>query len=233
MSSDWVHVRAVDHSLGVLDSGRIPAETSDYSTGLIVLMSAGARIYTGIDTGPVRVRASAHGERPPMPDLDDSWSDIVEASVFAPLGNLRVDSLAHGPAPRLPNLSASGPGWYRIRVCARGRDTAFDQVCEEPVEDYVIAVWPQGSSAPVTVRSGDRCGQSLRMFAAGRASQPTAPSTTPVGPADAEQERQAALRRRLLQAAGRTDATVAPELGATASLPQEPAARPTDWRPGR
>ncbi|MGW2255161.1 hypothetical protein ACWCXH_33990 [Kitasatospora sp. NPDC001660] len=210
-------------------------ETSDYSTGLVVQMSAGARIYTGIDTGQVRVQASAHGERPPIPaDLDDPWSDIVEASVFAPLGNLRVDSLAHGPAPHLPNLSASGPGWYRMRVCARGRDTAFDQVCEEPVEDYIIAVWPQEPSPPVTVRAGDQCGQSLRTSAAGRASQPAAPPATAVQPPNTEQERQAALRRRLQQAAGHTHATTAPdEFGPNTLAPQKPAARPTDWQPGQ
>ncbi|MFD0476409.1 hypothetical protein ACFQ0B_55445 [Nonomuraea thailandensis] len=49
------HVRVSDHAFGLLDGGDIPIRTADHSTGLIVVMSAGALLYTGIDTGTVHV----------------------------------------------------------------------------------------------------------------------------------------------------------------------------------
>ncbi|SNQ51143.1 hypothetical protein FRACA_610024 [Frankia canadensis] len=38
-------------------------------------------------------------------------------------GGLRFGSLMNGPDPASPNLAFDGPGWYRIRIAAQGRDT--------------------------------------------------------------------------------------------------------------
>ncbi|WP_229877020.1 hypothetical protein [Streptomyces bluensis] len=42
----------------------------------------------------------------------------------------------------LPALSFDGPGDYRLRVHARGRDTAVDLAPDELTEWYLIQAWP-------------------------------------------------------------------------------------------
>jgi hypothetical protein len=56
-SSAPVHVS--EHSFGVFDQYEIPIETADWSTGLVVEMSVGAMIYTGINRGYVHVIVDA------------------------------------------------------------------------------------------------------------------------------------------------------------------------------
>lgn len=160
--SGRVHVG--DHGFGVLDKGEIPIETVDYSNGLLAPMSVGAMVCTGIDTGYVRVRVVIRAGPPEEIDEDGDvpWEEIVEADVYAPCGQLRVDSLPHGPVADLPVLSAAGPGRYRVRAHARGRDTAFDMV-QDDVEDYLLVVWPtQGEADSLTIRATDQCGWGLR-----------------------------------------------------------------------
>lgn len=195
MTDRWTRVRVGDHSFGVLDRGEIPIETADYSNGLVVTMAAGATIYTGIDTGTVRVRAVAQ-TAPPAQDEPDTppWEEIVEASLYAPYGQLRIDSPDQGPVPDLPLLSPAGPGWYRIRAHARGRDTAFDAVRTEPVEDYLLYVWPADPAPPTVINATDRCGQGLRAAAATQGSTTASPSEAP-DRAHQDQLRDSLLRR--------------------------------------
>ncbi|MFF0837662.1 hypothetical protein ACWDU8_07910 [Streptomyces sp. NPDC003388] len=127
---------------GVLDDGEILAETADWSNGLAAPMLSGAFIATGINTGYVRVTALAQGTPPDERESED-WEEIVEISVHAPAGRLRVESLEFGPVPDA-ELSPSGPGWYRLRVHARGRGRHPDKVSMEPAEDYLLIAWPAG-----------------------------------------------------------------------------------------
>ncbi|MFJ6215154.1 hypothetical protein ACIQGZ_17725 [Streptomyces sp. NPDC092296] len=103
MASEWIRGRVVDHSFGVLDAGIMPAGAADYSTGLVLDMAVGARIYKGIDTGPVRVRAVAAASRPAEGhDEAGNWPEVAEASAQAPQG-LRAEH--HAP------LSSAGEAW--------------------------------------------------------------------------------------------------------------------------
>jgi hypothetical protein len=45
------------------------------------------------------------------------------------------------PVPQIGVLT-SGPGAYRLRVHARGRDIARGRFVDEPTEDYPLQVWP-------------------------------------------------------------------------------------------
>lgn len=212
-------VRVIDHSFGVLDSGIIPSGDEDYSNGLIIVMSAGVRIHTGVSAGPVRVFATAAASNPQADSMPDAgWTEIIEASVHAPLGRLCVDSLADGPVATLPLLSPQGPGWYRISVRARGRDTDYDAVVDEPVEEYHITVWPAAPSPSRIIRAQDQCGHGMRLSARSRSTRaplPAAPS-----PAIAsEEERQATIRSNLLRS-----------MGATQTPRPDESARP--WKPG-
>jgi hypothetical protein len=159
MTSPWATVRVDDLSFGVLDNGEIPIETADWSNGLVAIMSHGAVISTGIHTGYVRVRVDLTTAAPH--EDNSSWEEVVEAGVHAPHGHLRVDSFEQGTVTTLPLLSAAGPGWYRLRVHARGRQTNPDGVQNQPVEDYLLSIWPAPPS-PTTIRhSSDRIEASL------------------------------------------------------------------------
>ncbi|MEO3805965.1 hypothetical protein [Nonomuraea sp. B1E8] len=196
-------VRVSDHAFGLLDGGDIPIETADYSNGLIVLMSAGALLYTGIDTGIVHVgltlAARPPGDLAPDDNRGASWEDIVEASVHAPRGRLRLESLDAGPVTDVPLLSGDGPGWYRVRAFVRGRDTRFDAVDDAPVEEHHLQLWPAPPAPAVLIRTTDRCGAGLR----------SAPATAPAGPPlrqQAEQQTRNRLDQAIRRATGRPPA---------------------------
>ncbi|AEY86642.1 hypothetical protein SHJG_1366 [Streptomyces hygroscopicus subsp. jinggangensis 5008] len=62
----------------------------------------------------------------------------------------------------LPVLSFAGPGDDRLRVHARGRDTAIGLAPEEVTEGYLVRVWP----APATATAGHFTGGHRRPAAA-------------------------------------------------------------------
>ncbi|MFC0042211.1 hypothetical protein [Actinomadura rayongensis] len=121
----------------------------------------------------------------PPPLSTGSWKDVVDINVPAPAGELRVTGLtAETDAEHLlPALSHAGPGTYRLRVHARGRDTDpaasenydWDAVEEDVVDDYddaedqtdpadefLIAVWPASHAPPVSHKLTGVYGAELR-----------------------------------------------------------------------
>jgi hypothetical protein len=82
------------------------------------------------------------------------------------------------PPAGFPVLTQAGAGGYRIRVHARGRDTAPDLVALEPVEWYLIQVWPAPPAPERVLRQTDRYGAELRQAAAA-AAPPHAPAPDP------------------------------------------------------
>jgi hypothetical protein len=137
---------------GVLDHGEIPVETANFSNGLAAPMAAGALILTGINTGYVNVETNVV-DRYPYVDTD-GWEEVMEISVNAPAGDLKVESLEHGPDANSQSLSPRGSAWYRLRVHARGREALRDKVSLEPVEDYLLIVWPAPPADVTVLRSG-------------------------------------------------------------------------------
>ncbi|WP_329028357.1 hypothetical protein [Streptomyces sp. NBC_00690] len=160
MLSDWATVRVDDLSFGILDNGEIPIETADWSTGLVAPMSNGAVISTGIHTGTGRVRVALLAAEPSS--TADAWEEIVEVSVHSSQGRLRVDAFEEGAVESLPILSTAGPGWYRLRVHARGRTINPDGIQRDPVEDYHLAVWQAPPSPTTILRASDRIRISLQ-----------------------------------------------------------------------
>lgn len=196
--SSPVRVHVADHSFGVFDHYEIPIETADWSTGLVVAMSSGAMIYTGIDRGYVNVTIDVAAT---APDAIDSgpWDDIVEASVVAPHGHLCVECLeysASGTAPDLPLLSPQGPGSYRLRAHARGRDLHYDAVQNEPSEDYLLTIWPAQPAPHLIIRATDQCGYGLRLSDTQRQRTSTTHALPPEQ--NSRNQRQALLRQALL-----------------------------------
>ncbi|MFP8886804.1 hypothetical protein [Streptomyces mangrovi] len=202
MTDSWTAVHVSHQQFYLLDAGLgdtgFGAEETDYSNGLIVVMPRGAKIHTGIYAGNVRVQA-----RPlpgPPEQLDPGpWEEIVEASVYSATGRLAVEIPFPDTYPdtylQLPELAEAGPGWYRLRAYARGRDTALKDVREDPVEDYLLLCWPAEQAPTRMIRTTDHCGQQLRSSAARHSARPrTAPAS---GMVDAERARQQILSDNL------------------------------------
>lgn len=174
-------VRVSYHQFGLsVDDQGWPPEVllQNRTNGLLDAAVTGACIHTGIAMGQVSVSVEVYGPGTP-PEVDrDPWEEIVEISLPPPVEeDVSDDALARFRTPRplelrvaalmddapdLPVLNAAGPGWYRVRVSARGRDHNIDGVDFEPVEEYLIQAWP-GAAAPETVhKQTDAYGAGLR-----------------------------------------------------------------------
>lgn len=109
------------------------------------------RVTSGVATGPVTVTLQALLAAPPA--VDESWQDIAEVSIVAVDDEpLEVGGWDYR-RPDEPRLDAAGPGTYRLRIHANGRDTHYDESVLEPVEEYLIQAWPAPYAPPVTLRA--------------------------------------------------------------------------------
>ncbi|WP_427168915.1 hypothetical protein ACQF4J_47740 (plasmid) [Streptomyces sp. C1-1] len=116
-------------------------------------------VMTGIHTGDVTVTVTLHDTEPPT---DSDWQETVEISAHSASGELTVRGMMDDLDEELPVLSFNGPGDYRLRVHARGRDTAVDLAPDEVTEWYLIQVWPAPFQQTKVLRQTDRYGASLR-----------------------------------------------------------------------
>lgn len=127
---------------------------ADFGDGMLCVL-------TGINRGPVTLSVQALLSNPgPATDLDP-WDDICEVSVEAGESGLSGLIVVGGEDPRPERdirLDRDGPGWYRLRVSARGRSSHYDQVVYEPVESYMIEAWRQEPTANVVTKMRPRQG---------------------------------------------------------------------------
>jgi hypothetical protein len=86
----------------------------------------------------------------------------------------------------LPDLGTAGPGSYRLRVHALGRDAHYDQAVADSGERYLLLCWPAPPAPSLIIRATDRCGYSLR-FA--QLHSHARRRDLPPSPAGAEQQR--------------------------------------------
>ncbi|MEU4164794.1 hypothetical protein [Actinoplanes sp. NPDC026670] len=181
----------------------------DWSSGIAGTMPTALLIDAGIQSGTVTVSAAVCDERPPLEadhqwGATTEWDDIAEVSVDVPGGMLTLAQLHYSTGaepPPPPILSTSGPGSYRLRLHAFGRDQQYDQVVDNSAVRLHIIVWPEPITAPLIIKSTSRCGYGLRVSEHHRvvpAESPTPPS------AQQEQADRDALIRRTLEEARRT-----------------------------
>lgn len=73
-----------------------------------------------------------------------------------------VTPLMDDPA-ELPSLASRGPGRYRLRVHARGRDSAVDETeGDDVLESYLIQSWPAPHQDAQLVQATDAYGAQIR-----------------------------------------------------------------------
>jgi hypothetical protein len=159
----------------------------DTVNGLVFSQPGQAVICTGFNAGWVNVSVLAR-RNPPTLVFADDWDEIVDHTVTTATGLLRITSVLDD-APDLPPLTAEGPGTYRLRVHARGRDTAPDGAPEDAVEDYLLIAWPAEAQPDAIHKQTDRYGADLRAV-------PGTPAPSPsVATADDDERRR--IRERL------------------------------------
>lgn len=113
------------------------------------------RVYVNIASRlpePAHVRIVALDGPPAAPGPE--WEDVVEVSTEVP--RLPADEAA--PHWTSWGYADSGPldvtpGYYRLRVSARGRDAARDPVGEGVHDHYLLELWPAPPSADAILRT--------------------------------------------------------------------------------
>lgn len=109
-------------------------------------------VICGTDTGPIDLAVVD-----PAGQDFDAWSEVAEVTVQLP-DALKV-SRASSWEPFGPVLA--GPGLWRIRVCARGRDeaAAAGMFVSEAIEAHELSAWPvQTREPPALLRTADEYG---------------------------------------------------------------------------
>lgn len=117
-------------------------------------------VLIGIHTGDVDVTVTFHTEAL-QPD-GTGWEEIVEVSLHSVSAELTVRGLMADLDEELPVLSFNGPGDCRLRIHARGRDTAIGLAPGEITEWYLIQVWSAPAQEVSVLREGDRYGACVR-----------------------------------------------------------------------
>jgi hypothetical protein len=142
------------------EDGPVSSYLEQEQNGLVHVSDGSITVLTGIHTGDVDVTVALH-EIQPVPDSGD-WQEIVEISAHSVSGELMVRGIMDDLDEELPALSFHGPGDYRLRIHARGRDTAVDLAPDEVVEWYLIQVWPAPIQEVTVLRQSDAYGATVR-----------------------------------------------------------------------
>ncbi|WP_406260266.1 hypothetical protein OIA45_19355 [Streptomyces chartreusis] len=153
-------VDAQYHHFQITDpQGPLAGDLDSAHNGLVSSSGGAIEVTTGIHTGSVRVTVELHAQRP---DVAADWEEIAEISCHAPSGDVLVTHFMDDPAD-LPSLASQGPGPYRLRVHARGRDRAVDQtLVDDVVESYLIQSWPAAHQDALLVKATDAYGAQVR-----------------------------------------------------------------------
>lgn len=112
--------------------------------------------HTGISSGPVNVVIDVLLTA--VQPEGEGWEDIHEVSLSLPAGR----AAAGGPGEEtvfLGDIASTEAGEYRFRVFARGRDQEPDQVTEAAVEDYLVQIWAEPTSAPRVISASSSQGK--------------------------------------------------------------------------
>jgi hypothetical protein len=134
--------------------GEVP-EAADFSgNGLVAVVPGGVMIRTGAAAGRVRVHLRVEEQPPPL-DVR-AWDEVVEVSWRAAVGMASVTGAEAPGDPRLRRVTPPWPGYYRLRLHARGRDDADED------EGYELVIWTAPAAPDIVHKRTDRTGYRLR-----------------------------------------------------------------------
>lgn len=109
---------------------------------LLAASRAAVIIFTGAVMGPVRATVEVLDEDPGPYRHDGVWEDVEEVAFHPYNGTVNLwetwNLAQGGPATLTPH----GARNHRVRVACRGRDIDWDDVADEPNEEYLLQIWP-------------------------------------------------------------------------------------------
>jgi hypothetical protein len=105
----------------------------------------GARILCGQEIGSLAVTAELWDGAPPL-DIE-GWQDVSEVSVTWRSAFIDFGTIDQGSDPN-KRLDLPGPGDYRLRVHGCNRDDGDPRDDADPIEEYLIQVWPAPIAEP-------------------------------------------------------------------------------------
>ncbi|MER5472620.1 hypothetical protein ABZX90_41920 [Streptomyces sp. NPDC002935] len=157
-------VRAEYHLFQITDpQGPVADDLDATRNGLVSAVGGVIEVATGVHTGNVRVTVELYSQQPgPVA----GWEEVAEMPCHSPSGAVLVTLMTDDPAD-LPSLASRGPGPYRLRVHALGRDTVVDQTTDDVVESYLIQSWPAAHQDALLVKATDAYGAQVRARPAG------------------------------------------------------------------
>ncbi|MBL7487492.1 pentapeptide repeat-containing protein [Frankia sp. AgB1.9] len=115
-------------------------------------------VVCGTHFGRIRITVEVRDDEPAA--AFDGWAMAVDVSHHSNTGRTWLGDMDTGGPPELWNLTPGGPGWYRVRVRARGRDAAraAGTACfnaDPPIEEHAVSIWPAPPAPEVVHRSED------------------------------------------------------------------------------
>jgi hypothetical protein len=155
-------VQVAYHQYYLRDLGmvaEIPDEVFTGGNGLISTPPGIAVVHAGTHTGPVRLTLQTRPDPPLHTDLEQ-WEEVVEVSISTQAGQVLVEEWGSPTREDLGNLVSAGPGSYRLRMHARGRDQADATVPlpEEPIEEHLLITWPAPTTDETILKQTDHYG---------------------------------------------------------------------------
>lgn len=128
---------------------------------------AGFVVSTGSQWGPFGVRLLILEEHPGP--VDERWQDVVEVSVGL-TESIWVSEIVDGPVAK----AACEPGDFRMRIAALGRsesaardadldDDQDEEDAQEPLEHYLIELWPAVAEPARVLREDSQYARAIRI----------------------------------------------------------------------
>lgn len=126
----------------------IPEQYPEFS--LAVFGDEIVRVQVGVRHGPVDVQLEVYDQDPSYDDGD--WEDVAEGGISydSPegLAVYNPDLFQVVPNDEAQKLAPGGCHEYRVRICVKGRGVESDGTVDEPVEEYLIQMWPSRNGEP-------------------------------------------------------------------------------------
>ncbi|WP_265558814.1 hypothetical protein [Streptomyces hygroscopicus] len=143
--------------LGILDTNVMGYEYVEFTgNGLVAVHDSGfVGIATEQESGDIHVTAELWDGPPPL-HLDD-WQDAAEISITWPTAIMEIGDEDTHLVLRLP-----GPGTYRLLAHGRNRDDGDVRDDDDPVETYLIQLWPAPIEKPLLHKATSAYGATLR-----------------------------------------------------------------------
>ncbi|MBD9727812.1 hypothetical protein PV755_32225 [Streptomyces caniscabiei] len=150
---------------GADESPEIEPPLGEAVNGLVAVTHNAGEIRTGIRRGNVHLDVHLLDAEPADGKAGgDDWDEVVDTTFVSTTGYARISSYEH--ALDL-NIAHQGPGTYRLRLHAKGRDSqpgaALRRRSKPTAERYEFLIWPAAAAPEVVHKATDTVGRELRV----------------------------------------------------------------------